>query len=92
MTERQFQTRVLRIAKQFGWITYHTHDSRRSDPGFPDLVLVRDRVLFRELKTETGRISEPQKAWGQALKRAGADFKIWRPGDMPVIIKELSDG
>ena len=77
-------------AKQNGWEVYHTHDSRRSEPGFPDLVLVRDRVLFRELKTNTGRISPAQKHWGAVLTAAGADFKVWRPKDLKTIIKELT--
>ena len=89
MTEKQFQTQIVMVAKANGWIVYHTYDSRRSEPGFPDLVLVRDRVLFRELKTNTGRVSVAQKDWGDALTKAGADFKVWRPSDLKAIIKEL---
>lgn len=89
MTEKQFQSEIVKFAKRCGWSVYHTHDSRRSEPGFPDLVLVKDRVLYRELKTDTGRISKAQKIWGQALIKAGADFKVWRPRDLQTIIKEL---
>ena len=89
MTEKQFQTQIVMVAKANGWTVYHTYDSRRSEPGFPDLVLVRDRVLFRELKTDAGRMSKAQEAWGQKLTEAGADFKVWRPKDTPEIIKEL---
>lgn len=90
MTEQQFQNKVLKIAKQTGWTAYHTYDSRRSQPGFPDLVLVKDRVLFRELKTDTGKLSEAQKIWERTLLKANADFKVWRPKDMDTIINELS--
>lgn len=90
MTERQFQSQIIMVAKQSGWEVYHTYDSRRSAPGFPDLVLVRDRVLFRELKTDTGRVSKAQANWGNALTAAGADFKVWRPRDLKSIIKELT--
>ena len=90
MTERQFQAWVIDVAKAHGWKVYHTYDSRRSEPGFPDLVLVRDRVLFRELKTDIGRISPAQKEWGDALTQAGADFEIWRPQDKKTIIEELT--
>ena len=89
-SERQFQTQVVSLAKQFGWMVYHTYDSRRSEPGFPDLVLVRDRILYRELKSETGRITPTQKQWGERLTLAGADYAIWRPSDMPHIIKQLT--
>ena len=90
MTEKQFQSKILKIAKQFGWIAYHTYDSRRSAPGFPDIVLVKDRVLFRELKTDTGRISPAQNDWGKALLEANADYKVWRPSEMDVIYEDLS--
>lgn len=89
MTERDFQNKVLSIAKTFGWLCYHPYDSRRSQPGFPDLVLVRDRVLFRELKTNTGRLGPAQEDWGKKLTKAGADYAVWRPKDIESIIKAL---
>ena len=90
MTEKQFQLQIVMVAKANGWQIYHTYDARRSAPGFPDLVLVRDRVLYRELKTDTGRVSPAQQEWGDALTKAGADFAIWRPRDLKTIVKELS--
>lgn len=90
MREKQFQAQIVRLAKANGWIIFHTYDSRRSAPGFPDLVLVRDRVLFRELKTDAGRVSKSQMEWGERLTEAGADFKIWRPQDTKAIIAELT--
>lgn len=90
MTEKQFQTQIVMVAKANGWMVYHTYDSRRSEPGFPDLVLVRDRVLYREIKTDTGRVSKAQQEWGDVLTKAGADFAIWRPRDLKSIVSELS--
>ena len=59
MTESQFQSAVIELAKLNGYrLIYHTHDSRRSVPGFPDLVLVsehRQRALFRELNAGVWR-------------------------------------
>lgn len=79
MTERQLQEHVVALAKQLGWMVYHTYDSRRSQPGFPDLVLVRGVVLYRELKAVNGVLSPEQKAWLQCLRVAGADAGVWRP-------------
>ena len=48
--------------------------------GFPDLVLLReDRLLWRELKTERGRVTVEQRAWLDELVAAGQDAGIWRP-------------
>lgn len=82
MTENALQAAVLNFARQLGWMSYHTHDSRRSQPGFPDLVLVRGhRVLWRELKTQTGRLRPDQTRWITALELAGQDAAVWRPID-----------
>lgn len=87
-TEAQFQNRVIQLAKLRGWRHYHTYDSRRSAAGFPDLVLVHPthkRVLYRELKTATGRLSKYQQEWLHLLKVAGADADVWRPADWDLI-------
>ncbi|MCD1286499.1 MULTISPECIES: VRR-NUC domain-containing protein [unclassified Brevibacterium] len=84
MTERQLQDQILELAKRMGWLSYHVHDSRRSAPGFPDLVIVHPRqrrILWRELKSETGTLRPEQKVWISALKQADADADIWRPRD-----------
>lgn len=51
-----------------GWMAYHTHDSRRSEPGFPDLVLVRGgECLAVEVKAAGGRATAAQLEWLAAL-------------------------
>lgn len=90
ISEKAFQVQVLQLARLNGWTFWHSYDSRRSNPGLPDLVLVRDRVLWRELKTTTGRLSRHQLAWIARLNDAGADVDVWRPDDWPRISDELS--
>ena len=89
--ESAFQAEVISLAKRLGWLVYHTRDSRGSEPGFPDLVLVKDTVLFVELKTDTGKLSEAQQMWQSRLKQAGAYCEVWRPMDMEAILKVLSN-
>lgn len=91
MSEKQFQANIIALAKKSGWTVYHTYDSRRSEPGFPDLVLVRETVLFREVKTNAGRLTAAQQAWGRKLAAAGADYAVWRPIGMKQIVKRLTD-
>ena len=88
-TERQWQAQVVNLATMLGWLTYHTHDSRGSEPGFPDLVLVRDRVVFAELKTEKGRIRYEQTVWLERLRQAGSEVYLWRPSDLDKVTAVL---
>lgn len=90
ITEKTFMAQVIRLARLFGWRHYHTHDSRRSAAGFPDLVLVRGpRLIFAELKTDTGKLSLDQQAWLLTLGGAGATARVWRPRDWSAIEAEL---
>lgn len=88
LTERSFMDQVVRCAKMLGWASYHTHDSRRSAAGFPDLVLVRPsgrgrqgRVIFAELKAQRGSVAPEQHGWLTLLIEAGAEVFLWRPSD-----------
>jgi hypothetical protein len=90
VTEKQFMAAIVEMAQMLGWLVYHTHDSRRSEAGFPDIVCVRrDRVVFIELKKEKGRLSEEQERWLSALGLAGAAVHCWRPSDWPTIEETL---
>ncbi len=77
--EKEWQQQVVALLRLLGYRCYHTHDSRRSQPGFPDLVAIRDRVVYLELKREEGVVSEKQREWIAALHRAGAEVYVARP-------------
>lgn len=92
INEREFQTTVIEKARVYGWTVYHTHDSRRSALGFPDLTLVRDgRLIFMELKTQDGRLTEAQEMWLSKLEEVMAaciehvEARVFRPSDWPRI-------
>lgn len=87
MTERELQQALLDAARLSGWTRrYHTHDSRRSEAGFPDLVLVHPRRLklaFIEVKAAKGRVSDAQRGWLGDLELI-ADAAATRPiGEYP---------
>ena len=90
-TEKQWLEEVRKMAHMLGWITYHPHQSMRSEPGFPDLVLCRERVLFVELKRHSplAKLSLHQQLWRDRLLEAGAEHYVWRPGDADQIIRIL---
>lgn len=84
---------VVEMARITGHLVYHTYDSRKSEPGFPDLCIVgrnRERPLFVELKLDKGKLTRAQLKWAAVLKLTpGADYRIWRPKDWPEIEAEL---
>ena len=96
MSETQMLDAVVSCAHAFGWLAHHCRPgmNRRGiwstaiqgDAGFPDLVLVRKgHVVFAELKTERGKLSDEQVVWGSALIDAfgGAPrnplYQVWTP-------------
>lgn len=93
MSEEDLMTAVRDLAARLGLRCYHTHDSRRSDAGWPDLAIVGRRMILRELKTETGRVRPEQDAWIEDLQSAGVDVDVWRPSDWRSgrIAKELTE-
>ena len=92
MTENEFQYEVEKLARRYGWKSYHAPRSwGPRTKGFPDLILVRDRVLFRELKSENGDLSQSQEECIKLLRKAGSDAKVWRPSEIKKIRAELSE-
>lgn len=82
MSEADLQTAVLELCRHHGVLVYHTHDSRRSQPGFPDLVIAGSRgVLFRELKSDQGKLTADQVQWATTLGLT-ANWGLWRPPDL----------
>lgn len=100
LTEAQFQTWVIAVAKWNGWLVHHTRAAVNTrgtwstpiqgDAGFPDLVLAHPTrgVLFVELKRQTGRLSTSQTEWIERL-HAGAEAYVWRPADSQYITARL---
>lgn len=89
--EKELQAQVFELANLCGWRrAYHTHDSRRSASGFPDIVLVRERIVFLELKREKTKCSPAQRGWLRALRDAGGEVYVVRPhnlDDLAVVLQ-----
>ncbi len=103
MTEKEFQQRVVLLAKAHGWLVHHARPARTAngewrtpimgDVGFPDLVLARRGVVvFAELKSDKGRLTKEQDVWLDALTQRQMETHIvmcWRPSDLPAIERLL---
>src|SRR5262245_24961786 len=93
ITEAQWTNLLLDLAAWWGWRAYHTYDSRKSAPGFPDLALVRPpRLIFAELKVGRGRLSADQQRWLRDLLRCGGNVEmyVWRPQDWVTVLQKLA--
>lgn len=91
VSESAFQQIVCDLAGWCEWSVWHDQDSRKNDRGLPDLLLMRGRrLLWRELKTERGKLRPAQLAFGQRLLRAGQDWQCWRPSDWQDIVATLT--
>ncbi len=93
MREEELLRAVLDMARLLGITTAHFRTAQSQSgrwltpvggdgKGFPDLVLVGSGVLYRELKTDAGRLRPEQVVWLRELKAAGQDADVWRPADL----------
>lgn len=90
MTEVQLQTSALEAMGWSGWTTYHTHDSRRSNPGFPDVVAFKgSRLMFVEFKRESGVVRPEQHAWLEGLTAAHDEVYLVRPSNFDAFLEVI---
>ena len=94
VSERSWQDTIIAVAKAHNWMVYHTHDSRKCTPGFPDLILVQPktgRLVVAELKTVSGQLDAAQQLWLDAFTKVTnrPQVYIWRPGDLEEVNEVL---
>lgn len=87
---RDLQKGIVETARSFGWRAAHFLSMQGRDgiwrtpagadgKGWPDLVLVRERVIFVEVKGDTDRLRPEQETWLTALRLAGQEVYVWTP-------------
>ena len=90
--EKDFQRAVIKMAEENLWLVYHPWLSVKSKAGFPDLTCLRGRrLVFAELKAESGTPSAAQLTWGEALAVVGGHVEhyFWRPSNWSQIMDIL---
>lgn len=89
-TEKDFCQQVVNLAHLMKWKVYHTWTSIHSQPGFPDLILLRGRqIIVAELKSEKGSLTISQEEWLAAFRSVGVPVYIWRPSMLKQIEEVL---
>jgi hypothetical protein len=96
--EPRFQRWVVGTARINGWrvrvmdVRSGGARLRRGHPpdrGWPDLLLVKDRLFWAELKPKGGKLSEDQSKVIDDLKAAGQEVHIWTPEDWEAVVMAL---
>lgn len=105
MTEKELMAGVLDVAALFGWKRAHFRSVpvkrgprvvwetpvQADGAGFPDLVLVRERVLWIELKVDRNTLSAEQAKWLECLREAGQEAYVltdseWHSGEIEALL------
>ena len=92
ITEAQWQEQVVDLAHIHGWIVAHFRPAQTAKgwrtavsydgKGFFDLVLARRGVvIFAELKTQRGTLTDDQRKWFNEVTGS----YIWRPNDLEAV-------
>lgn len=107
MNEDELLRNVTELCGWLGLPVHHCRPARtvtgwrtpiQGDRGFPDLVIVgADRVLYPELKSDSGSLDADQRMWRDRLRSAGAGWVLWRPrdwrdGTIPAVLTALAKG
>lgn len=90
ISEKDWQATVTDLAAALGWRRAHFRAAQTArgnhmtpvayeGKGFPDLVLVRERIVFAELKGSRGVLRPEQREWLQDLAAAGVEAYCWAP-------------
>ena len=105
MTESELLDVVLETAALFGWRSAHfrpamtKHGWRTAvsgdGKGFPDLTMVRgDRIIFAELKSRRGQMSDDQWDWLDVLADVGEVYVLrpeqWLDGTIEAVLRYVS--
>lgn len=93
MTEAEWQKRITDLCDVLGLRWHHETDSRRTREGFPDLVIVGNRVVFVELKTDSpkSKVTEAQRDWLLDIRGCGGEAYVWRPRQWDEVRQYLTD-
>lgn len=89
MKGRDLQHAIIDAARLTGWLVAHTPPIRTErgwrtavaadGKGFPDLLLLRERIIVAEVKGDEDRLRPEQAKWLSAFRMAGVAAYLWTP-------------
>lgn len=101
------QDSIVDLAHRLRWTAAHFRNARTADgrhltavaydaKGYPDLTLVRERVVWIEVKGDGDSLRPEQREWISVLEGAGAEVyvatpRMWLDGELdPVLARRPS--
>ncbi len=96
-----FQEEVVQLFQYHHWKVAHFHTihmtrangskvwmtpAAADGKGFPDLVVVKNRVVYIELKVRSNKLGEEQEMWRDTLEGADAEWYCFWPKDWQRIV------
>lgn len=94
--EGVLQGKLQKFCHDTGYLFYHTHDSRKSTPGWPDCAILHPEggpLYLWELKDATSQPSANQRRWLDALYKAtSVQAAVYRPEHWGEMMRILARG
>lgn len=103
MTGREITDAVMELAEVLGWRAVHFRPARTKhgwttamqgkwSKGWPDIILLRKRIVALEIKGDGDTLRPEQEAWLEAFRTAGCDAlvvtsKVWMSGDVETLLR-----
>lgn len=92
MKEKDWQRSIVQLAHTYQWSVAHFPTANPEGrfrtvvaadaAGWPDLTLLRERLIFFECKAPKGYLRPSQASWIDGLLKAGCEAYIIRPVDL----------
>lgn len=96
MTEAQLQRQIREVARRLGMLHYHTARSDKSEPGFPDSVMVHPAggtLFLCELKRDGEHPTLAQQRWLDALAQVTrVESGVVQPRSLAAWVRRLQEG
>ena len=93
MLERAIERHLVNAVKKLGGLCYKF--TSPGTVGVPDRIIItaQGKVIFAELKTETGKLSKIQEYVINQMRLRGADVRVlYGTAQVDELVKELSNG
>ncbi|MBQ8691923.1 MAG: VRR-NUC domain-containing protein [Synergistaceae bacterium] len=93
MLEKAIERRLINAVKKLGGLCYKF--TSPGTVGVPDRIIItaQGKVIFAELKTETGKLSKIQEYVINQMRLRGADVRVlYGTAQVDELVKELSNG